>query len=181
MKYFINLHGEDITYIIRRSFRAKRLRIAVYHNAEVAVTLPKGKKKADAEMYLKRKAKWMIQTINSFKKLKETKQELPLKKKSIKDTHKLVEKIVKRINKKYNFSFKGLHIKSYKNKWGSCTKNNNLHFNHKINSLPKDITEYIVTHEICHLIEKNHSKRYWSLVAKTIPNYKVIAKRLQQL
>ena len=73
---------------------------------------------------------------------------------------------------KHNFSYKKIFIKGLKTKWGSCSSLKNLNFNWKIVFAPKSVVEYLVVHELCHLKEMNHSKKYWKLVEEIYPNYK---------
>ena len=63
-------------------------------------------------------------------------------------------------------------IKNTKSRWGSCSKKGNLNFNYKIALLSQELADYVIVHELCHLGEFNHSKKFWKLVSLTIPNYK---------
>mgnify|MGYP000928872431 CR=1 FL=1 len=65
-----------------------------------------------------------------------------------------------------------ISIKNYKSRWGSCAINGAIDYNWKIIQAPKKVIDYIVVHELCHLIEHNHSPRYWSYVEKFMPNWK---------
>ena len=63
-------------------------------------------------------------------------------------------------------------VKLVKSKWGSCSKSGNLNFNLLILCLPKHLIDYVIVHELCHLMEFNHSKKFWILVKTHCPNYK---------
>tara|TARA_Y100001970_G_C14253107_1_gene873257 strand:+ start:6218 stop:6922 length:705 start_codon:yes stop_codon:yes gene_type:complete len=63
-------------------------------------------------------------------------------------------------------------VKNYKARWGSCTINGALDYNWKIIQAPRKIIDYVVVHELCHLLEHNHSPKYWSYVEKFMPNWK---------
>ena len=84
-------------------------------------------------------------------------------------------------NNLYNFQFKKISIRNQKTRWGSCSKAGNLNFNFKIIFLPSHISDYIVIHELCHLKEMNHSKKFWNLVEKLLPNYLEIKKELRNI
>ncbi len=84
-------------------------------------------------------------------------------------------------NNLYKFKVNRITIKNQKTRWGSCSKKGNLNFNYKIAILPQYLSDYIIVHELCHLGEFNHSKNFWSLVAKTIPNYKKIKKQFKTI
>lgn len=83
-------------------------------------------------------------------------------------------------NKIYKYKFKKVSVKKQRTIWGSCSKKGNLNFNYKLIFLPSELSDYIVVHELCHLKEFNHSRKYWSLVEKTIPNYKILRKRARK-
>ncbi|KAB3527276.1 M48 family metallopeptidase [Alkaliphilus serpentinus] len=62
-------------------------------------------------------------------------------------------------------------IKDQQKRWGSCSSSGVLLFNWKLIMAPITILDYVVIHEMCHLIHMNHSKDYWGLVKKILPDY----------
>jgi predicted metal-dependent hydrolase len=81
--------------------------------------------------------------------------------------------------KVYGLAFKKISIRAQRSRWGSCSKSGNLSFNYKIAVLPRHIADYIIAHEVCHLAEMNHGKRFWDLVGKTIPLHKTTRAELR--
>lgn len=69
---------------------------------------------------------------------------------------------------KYN----NVRIKEQKTRWGSCSKKGNLNFNWKLIIAPDWILDYIVVHELCHLLFLNHSREFWNLVGEYMHEYK---------
>src|SRR4051812_20805718 len=67
-------------------------------------------------------------------------------------------------NQFYNFKYNKITIRNQVSRWGSCSKGRNLSFNFRIALLPKEIADYVIVHELCHLGEFNHSKAFWDLV-----------------
>lgn len=63
-------------------------------------------------------------------------------------------------------------IKNQKKRWGSCSSRGNLNFNWRIIMAPAEVIDYVVVHEMCHLIHLNHSRNFWELVASILPDYK---------
>lgn len=59
-----------------------------------------------------------------------------------------------------------------KTRWGSCNFKNDISMNYMLLQFPIEAIEYVVLHELCHIQEKNHSKRFWNLVSLYMPNYK---------
>ena len=65
-----------------------------------------------------------------------------------------------------------ISVKDQKTLWGSCSRKKNLNFNWRLAIAPSDILDYVVVHELAHLLEMNHSKKFWALVAGWCPEYK---------
>ena len=66
----------------------------------------------------------------------------------------------------FNVDYKKITIKEVSSIWGSCTRDNKLNFNTKLVLAPKEVVDYVVLHEVSHIIQKNHSSRFWALVAR---------------
>ncbi len=67
---------------------------------------------------------------------------------------------------KYNLPYKGLKITSAARRWGSCTSAGNINFPWRIMMCPEKIIHYVVAHEMAHLLQMNHSPRFWREVEK---------------
>lgn len=65
-----------------------------------------------------------------------------------------------------------IFIKNQKTLWGSCSSRRNINYNYRIIMAPIEIIDYIVVHELCHLVHMNHSKNYWNTVKSILPDYK---------
>ena len=76
-------------------------------------------------------------------------------------------------------TFGRVTIRDQKSRWGSCSSKNNLNFNWKLIMAPPEALDYVVIHELCHLIEFNHSPRFWRLVEAQMPDYEVWRKWLK--
>lgn len=72
-----------------------------------------------------------------------------------------------------NTHFNDLRIKNTKSRWGSCSVKKNLNYNWRIMLAPIKVIDYLVIHEVCHLVELNHSTRFWALVERFDPEYKI--------
>jgi len=66
---------------------------------------------------------------------------------------------------------KSVRIKALKTRWGSCSSRQNLNFNYRIIMAPPAVLDYVVVHEMCHLIHPNHSSDFWGLVKLIMPNH----------
>jgi len=66
---------------------------------------------------------------------------------------------------------KRIVIKDQQKRWGSCTKDHQLLFNWRSIMAPSPVLDYIVVHEMCHMVYRNHSPEFWQLVKKILPDY----------
>ena len=73
-----------------------------------------------------------------------------------------------------------LKLSDSKGRWGSCNSFGTIHFNWRVVMLPPDIIDYIIVHELCHLKEMNHSKEFWALVGKFLPEYEKQKKAIKE-
>ena len=87
-------------------------------------------------------------------------------------TKKLLDNKVPLFGKKLSISYGKVRVGSQKLRWGSCSKEGNLNFNFLLSALPTNIIDYIIIHELFHLVEFNHSDHFWKLVEHTFPTYK---------
>ena len=67
---------------------------------------------------------------------------------------------------------KGLKITSAKHRWGSCSRDNRLSFSWRIIMAPWSVIDYVVIHELVHIKEKNHSKRFWDFLEVILPDFR---------
>ncbi|GKT12969.1 MAG: hypothetical protein ISEC1_P1961 [Thiomicrorhabdus sp.] len=65
--------------------------------------------------------------------------------------------------------FKSLTVKGYKSRWGSCYADGRIQFNWRLLQAPEWVIDYVVVHELCHLVHANHSKAFWDLVCSHYP------------
>ena len=63
-------------------------------------------------------------------------------------------------------------IKDYKSRWGSCSTKGDISYNWRIILAPHSIVDYVVVHELCHMLEHNHSSKYWKHVERHVPRWR---------
>jgi hypothetical protein len=68
-------------------------------------------------------------------------------------------------------AYNRVSIKDQHSRWASCSKNGNLNFNLLLASLPVELINYVIVHELAHLIELNHSKEFWNIVKLLDPEF----------
>ncbi len=78
---------------------------------------------------------------------------------------------VSKISKSFNIHFKSVVVKTYKARWGCCNTDAVIFLNWKLVLLPKEVIDYVIIHELSHILVPNHSKKFWATVQKYDENY----------
>ena len=176
------LKDNHIPYKIKLSRRARRMRLAVACDATVTLTLPVDANMGLAEKFVAAKLDWIRRAILYFKT-----HPVKPKNKVVRGEYKrlklealvLAKSKVKQWAEFYNVSYHRISIKNQKTRWGSCSKKGNLNFNYRIVHLRPELLDYLVVHEVCHLKEFNHSRKFWEEVGRAVPNYKSLRAELR--
>jgi len=72
-------------------------------------------------------------------------------------------------------------ITNAKTRWGSCSIKRSISFSWRLMMADEDVVDYVIVHELAHLKEMNHSKKFWDIVEIVLPNYKDRRKKLNIL
>ncbi|WP_424245861.1 hypothetical protein Dip510_000796 [Elusimicrobium posterum] len=72
---------------------------------------------------------------------------------------------------KMGIEYNNVFIKDQKTMWGSCSDKKNINFSYRIIKMPVIIMDYLIVHELAHIVHMNHAQEYWSLVAQYSPDY----------
>ena len=81
---------------------------------------------------------------------------------------------------KFAFNYKEIKVKKLKRVWGSCSVNNLITYSLALALVPEDLCDYVVLHELCHTVQKNHQKGFYGLLKLVLPNYKEKQKKLKE-
>jgi len=68
-------------------------------------------------------------------------------------------------------SYRQIAVRDQRSRWGSCSAGGTLSFNWRLVLAPHDVLDYVVVHEVCHLLEHNHGPAFWALVRRRRPGY----------
>lgn len=172
----IQYAGKDIPYTLQRS-RIKNLYIYI-RNGKVIVKAPMRLSDKYIEEFLNKKSKWIYENLEKSKAKANKEKEEKIEKKDVERLQKIVKENIYKYSKILGKSPKKVRIRDLKYAWGSCSSNQNISINLKLANKDEKAIEYVVLHEMCHLIHMNHSKSFWNLVEKNMPQYKEYKKLL---
>ncbi|MBM3166532.1 MAG: M48 family metallopeptidase [Chloroflexi bacterium] len=213
------LDGETIPYVVKRSTRARNIRLEIRRGQGLVVVIPRMCPAERVTEVLKAKKRWILRNLAGQSQLYPQLREQGIKfgdvvsylgrplvvvagrKRSAEyarlERNRLVvsgvssgEQIGSVLEQWYRVQAAGLvaervgkwgtelgvnpgkvTIRGQRTRWGSCSRKGNLSFNWKLVMAPEAVIDYVVIHELAHLKEMNHSRRFWRLVARHCPEY----------
>lgn len=180
----IKHQGQELIFNIKRRARLRYVRLSIDRTGTLTLTAPKSYPFFLLKLFVTNKWSWILEKSEQKKNsqsllaIKHTKAEINHYKKLTKN---LVLERLEYYRQFYTFSFKNISVRDQKSRWGSCSSRGNLNFNYRLSLLPPELADYIIVHELCHLKEMNHSRNFWQLVAKAVPNYKQLKKELKKI
>ena len=143
-------------------------------DGKVLIKAPKRISKKELEKILEKKRNWIEKNLEKSNQKQERK---PL---YIEEQFKqIIEKNANELIKITGLIPNKIRIKDIKYAWGSCSSNKNITINHKLIVYSEMAIRYVILHELCHLKYMNHSKDFWNLVEKYMPDYKQIKKEFK--
>ena len=71
-------------------------------------------------------------------------------------------------------------VRVNRSRWGSCSSDGSIRMNARLIAFEEDLIDYVCAHEACHLIEMNHSKRFYALLDEIMPDHRARSKRMKQ-
>ncbi len=169
----------SISYSLKRSTRAYTMRLAVYPDARVVVTAPIFLGAEAVERFIATHARWIEKHVGRA----QSRRIIRIRRRDIESLKGRALTLARvrcaHFAKHYGLKYRKITVRAQKSRWGSCSRAGNLSFNYKIAVLPPRLADYIIVHELCHLAEMNHSKKFWDFVAQTVPEHKAIRKELR--
>lgn len=91
-----------------------------------------------------------------------------------------IEPLAKKFSANLGVKYNKCKTSEMKYRWASCTPKNNILFNWRIVKAPMFVLEYLVAHELTHLIESNHTANFWNIVSIQVPNFEKAKKWLKE-
>ncbi len=172
--------AQPFSYAVKRSPRARALRVSVYQDGRCVVSAPTFVSAGAIESFVDAKARWVMDALRAFMPFRPivrrprgltraAKRAAYLRHRDA--ARALIQQRLPELNVPYGFRVGRIAIRDQKSRWGSCSAKGNLNFNYRLALIPERLADYVV-HELCHLGQMNHSRAFWDLVARTMPDWK---------
>ena len=177
-----DLSGLPFNAELRAHPRARHLRVRVHPGGRVSVTVPRRVSYEMVARFLQRHHSWIERTRLVLSSQPRPKPPAEARRDYLR--HKEAARrrayaLIAKVAPLYGVRVRRVSIRDQKSRWGSCSRNGTLSFNYRLALLPERLAEYIVVHELCHLIEFNHSPRFWAHVARAAPEHRVLRATLR--
>lgn len=88
--------------------------------------------------------------------------------------------LLEQYSNEMGLNYRSVSVRHQKARWGSCSQDGDISLNVKLLFKPLNVVRYVLIHELCHLIEMNHSKKFWALVRKYVPDYRELKIQLSR-
>jgi predicted metal-dependent hydrolase len=138
-------------------------------DGDLRVTVPRGGSRREAEAFVERHRAWAerqrSRVIAARRPVSEVRDlraravvELPTQLRALAEAHGL--------------TVAGVSIRDQRSRWGSCSPKGHIALNYRLLLMPAEVREYILIHELMHLKQANHSRRFWRLVEAACPGFR---------
>lgn len=169
----VQVDGRAVEVTIRRSKRVKGHRIVVRHGLPPELVVRPRASDAEIDQALEQHLPWLARQLAQMTKPKLGLDKLRLTEdQGRREARARIELIVQSESKALGVLVSRLTIRDQVSRWGSCSVNGALSFNWRLVLAPHDVLDYVVVHEVCHLLQHNHGPAFWKLVEKRRPGYR---------
>lgn len=162
------LHKEVGEIVFSKVKRSRSIRISLRPGQPVNVTLPYYASFDEADKLVFEKIAWIKEEQAKFKATEGqrrtfTEEEIARLRAQAKQ---FLPSRVGVLAKRFGFSYNKVTVKDIRSRWGSCSSLNNLNFSIYLMDLPDDLVDYVILHELCHTVHRNHGAHFWELLDK---------------
>lgn len=168
------LEIEDIRLpVVLERKKRKTLAIQITQQEQLLIKAPLQMPEREIYAFLQKRRFWIYKQFRRVQKENETRivySEEEIKKLKEEARSVLTDKTYA-YAKSLGVTYNRIRIGSQKTCWGSCSSKGTISYNWHLILMPEEVQDYVVVHELCHLLEMNHSKFFWQKVASVMPEY----------
>ena len=163
---------DELGVEIVRSPRARRWRLEVPWGEPAKLTVPRWLPREEIDAVLASHADWIVDQRRRHVPRLRLDSHAVDEQEARAAARELVWCIADEEARELDVAFRRIRIGGQRTLWGSCSPRGTLSFNWRLALAPLEVLDYVVVHELCHLREANHSRRFWALVASRRPAYR---------
>jgi predicted metal-dependent hydrolase len=155
-----------------RDARARRYVLRVNNDGTLRLTLPRWGSLAAARRFARGERRWIER--ERARLLRRAAPLVPPAERAALKRRALVElpARLRRLAAAHGFEAGRVTIRDQRSRWGSCSPNGDISLNWRLITMPAAVRDYVLLHELAHLREPNHSRRFWRLVSQICPGWR---------
>jgi predicted metal-dependent hydrolase len=157
---------------VRESARARRWRIEVGANGPPLVVVPRGTSRTEVARIVDGRRAWIERQLARRAPTLGLDRVLLGDAEARRLARMRVTEVAEREASRLEVKYERIAIRDQRTRWGSCSTRGTLSFNWRLVLAPAEVLEYVVVHELCHLREPNHSRRFWGLLESVRPAFR---------
>lgn len=150
----------------------------------LSVSAPYGMSDTEISKFVESKSDWIERTMQEMLVARQLKEQEPvlapfMERELRLELKRQLQRLIDKWEPVMGVKSAGFTIKKMRTRWGSCNvKSRHLNFNLLLAKVPPECAEYVVVHELTHLLEPSHNARFWSLMEHYLPESKKLRKQL---
>jgi len=152
-----------------RMRQARRYVMRVRPDGDLRVTIPRGGSRREAEQFVERHRAWAERQREQMTAPKRTPDEIRALR--LRAAAELTPQLLA-LATAHGLTVARVTIRDQRSRWGSCSPKGHIALNFRLLLMPPEVREYILIHELMHLKQANHSRRFWRLVEAAYPRFR---------
>ncbi len=165
----ITIDGIEIT--CDRQYRKVRIPRLEFEYGRLTLVMPPGY--AEEKKLIGQHKRWIANRARSFREISDISARLEIPREKDEESFRLfVESSVRAFSKELGVAQPRVAYRKLESRWGSCNSSGKITVNSVLRLLPEEFTGYILYHEVAHMIERRHNRRFYSIVEKRFGNRK---------
>lgn len=172
MQNYIQIEDINIPVILQRQKR-KTLSLMITNEGRLFIKAPFRLGEKEIKSFVNKKKLWIYKKVKQINE--DNKNKVFRSEEDIKELKKQARTILTKRTDYYKeilkVDYEKIRIGNQKTIWGSCSGRRTISYNWHLILMPEQIIDYVVVHELCHLIEMNHSPAFWEKVSEVLPDY----------
>jgi predicted metal-dependent hydrolase len=169
----VDVGGQMVELHVRRSKRIRGHRIVVHHGLPPELVVRPRASEAEIDEAIAGYLPWLErQLARAAKPVLDLHRLTLTEQQGRREARARVELIAQSEAVALDASYSRITLRNQRSRWGSCSVKGELSFNWRLVLAPHDVLDYVVVHEVCHLLEHNHGPAFWKLVGRRRPGYR---------